>query len=525
MGVIDCIVKVASTTSASGPPPPPRPIARVGAFVSIKGKLEPRFDTRVVNVDEICAYFMYLSLTYLNQNSALCRTANEELEHVQQVRKLHLEYYDLDETFVIPPPAALPPPEPKTPRRSKAGTQAEGDDSETPTRNTMREPLPPISSPVSVAASVSSSPVRPSTPPQAKPEETVRFLLCRKLMVDDVLAIKQRSLPARLRHPSRLHTGDLTENTFRIYIKHYIDHAHLVFDAPVPDAHTTPTKPRRTSPTDTHGPETPRPHSKDKDRERERENSPDEESQTLGLTLSFLRRVPELHLLAVRVVRAVSARQAREERKKLGEIVTIIDRSRSSVKEKTRKKERPPELPPDKLKARMKRLFQWALVQLLQDGSIILWEGAVRPCPAAEDINLDGDASMLLWKTHSTISSFSNTTNGTSTTMWDNDDDPSVLFPSPPPSPSKVDEAYASMTPDVLVPTVRSTVERLVKRKRKEGNPYAGAGLDEVTRSVVRGDDRFRWVLEWSVEDALKILQERGEVRKMKSGEWHWVGS
>jgi len=332
----------------------------------------------------------------------------------------------------------------------------------------------------------------------------------------------QRALPVRLRHPSRLHTGDLTENTFRIYLKHYIDHAHLIPDG-VTDVHSTPTKRRRTSLTPTHGPETPRPIKKGKGRERER--SPDEESQTLGLTLSFLRRVPELHLLAVRVVRAVSARQAREERKKKGEIVTVSDRSRVSGKEKSRK-ERPPQVPPDKLRARMKRLFQWGLVQLLQDGSIMLWDGSMRPCPA-DDMIFGGDASVLLWKTHSTISSFSTSTNGTltSASIWDNDDDISELFPSPPPSPANAEEAYAPMTPELLLPSVRSALERVLKRKRKEGNPYAGASLNEVMRSVVRGDDRFRWALEWSVEDALKVLQKRGETRKMKSEEWDLIGS
>lgn len=145
--------------------------------------MEPKYDTRVLNIDEICAFFASLSLNNLMQYVALCRTANEELEHTQLVRKLHKEHYDLEETFVVPPPIVLPPVEPTTPIRSvlKEGRQHGGDDSGTPKRRIGEESIPPMSSPVSVAASLSSSPVRPLTPQQDKPDEgqPVRFLLHR----------------------------------------------------------------------------------------------------------------------------------------------------------------------------------------------------------------------------------------------------------------------------------------------------------------------------------------------------------
>ena len=71
-------------------------------------------------------------------------------------------------------------------------------------------------------------------------------------------------------------------------------------------------------------------------------------------------------------------------------------------------------LPPDKARAKKKRLFQWAINQLLKEGYIVLWDGPVRECS-----NVSIADTSRLWK--STTSS-DDSISGCPNTGNDNDE-------------------------------------------------------------------------------------------------------
>ncbi|KAG2109524.1 hypothetical protein DEU56DRAFT_749973 [Suillus clintonianus] len=111
-------------------------------------------------------------------------------------------------------------------------------------------------------------------------------------------------MPDQFIHPSQLRTADLTDNTFRLYLKHHIHNAlGNICDIASP-----------------------------------------------AFTLSHLRRIPELALLASRVVHAEMRRRPQPH--------AHAAQTRNS----------------NLLRVRMKRLFMWAILRLYEEGSIVLYD-------------------------------------------------------------------------------------------------------------------------------------------------------
>ena len=214
-----------------------------------------------------------------------------------------------------------------------------------------------------------------------------------------------------------------------------------------------------------------------------------------GFSLSYLRRVPELSLLASRVVQAVTRRQLREERKKLKEAGMLRSKTQASSA-----------LPQDKVGPKMKRLFQWAIIQLLNEGCIVLWDGPVRECSDASI----ADTSRL-WK--STVTTSSNSTFGGLNT--DNDDDEADLSDSSP-----YEEAYISLTPDFLADHIEAAIKVLSDRQLKMGKPYAGATVQDILAFMRKDDDRWQYLGDWTVRDALDVLGKDGRVWKTGKDSW-----
>ena len=160
---------------------------------------------------------------------------------------------------------------------------------------------------VSTSSPRSSSPVAPSSP--NKPSSVAG----------------RNSAQARiplLRHPSRLQSRDLTPNTFRIYIKHFMDR---VFDI---------------------GPHQP--------------TGAHHEHGADAFTLSYLRRVPELAELARRVARHTRKRKAHEEKEK------------SRASSSSRRATRPSRVDTKATDTKMaKRLFVMAIRAMYDEGSIV----------------------------------------------------------------------------------------------------------------------------------------------------------
>lgn len=332
----------------------------------------------------------------------------------------------------------------------------------------------------------------------------------------------QPQTPRKLRHPSRLHTQDLTDATFRIYLKHYMDHAPI----PPPPA-TDEDGDSECTPSSQPDPwATPRPTQKSRLKAKAASSqaaSALTEPSLQGFTLSYLRRVPELALLAARVVQAHAKRKAREERKKLKESGNLTSQSRSSSAATAK------DLPPEKAAPKIKRLFQWAIKQLYMDGSIVLWDGPVRRIPS--DTGGGGGVQDLsaLWKantstmgssypasSHADSTIFSSTTN-TSIINTTLSLSPSQGYISDP--PSTTEESYISLTPSFLSPHILQALHDLTDRNLSIGKPYAGVSSEGVVGEM-RRDDRWRYLGVWSVEEVLGGLEAEGRVWRMGNGRW-----
>lgn len=154
-----------------------------------------------------------------------------------------------------------------------------------------------------------------------------------------------------LRHPSQLRTADLTGETFQSYLKHYMQHGignvHHIDEGLL-------SSPPNLQPIQTHRTDTPH-------------TLPGQVSASPAFTLSHLRRVPELALLASRVTNAETRRHAQSDAdaKQAGpaQKSSLNARSRSSTT----------------THMRMKRLFMWAVLNLYKQGSIVLCNRPLAP--------------------------------------------------------------------------------------------------------------------------------------------------
>ncbi|KAJ3009745.1 hypothetical protein NUW54_g2692 [Trametes sanguinea] len=176
---------------------------------------------------------------------------------------------------------------------------------------------------------------------------------------------------------------------------------------------TTPTTSQKGKAVD-HGEETPRPSrlrsiqadrtprmslasGADSDTEDEEVGVPEDDSQVYGYTLSHLRRVPELALLARRIVKAEAHRREKEERKKA---------KSASSKTQPNGANSTSTLDAKAQAAAMKRLFRQAIRTLFQEGSIVLWDGPTRPLPQPSlDPLVHSSFSSALWKANTSTSS------------------------------------------------------------------------------------------------------------------------
>ncbi|KAE9406748.1 hypothetical protein BT96DRAFT_851400 [Gymnopus androsaceus JB14] len=333
--VIECVHK------CGAPPPPsptkagkakasdpmlPKPVAWIGDTIEVVGRIEE---------------FKYEQARrqLLVQEIVRCKSVNEKLDHWQLVLNLHDTTYSLSQPFTIPAPQ-IPSPK-QIPSSASSSSQ-------------RSESSPP--------ASASSSPAS-STP--AKPGS-----------------------PIRLRHPSRLHTVDLNAITFRIYIKHYLDTALKLIDSDTESDYSD----------DDAGPSTPtrRPRLTDQTPRRRTSFSVDETprparrpilhtiessescSSKKGFTLSYLRRVPELSEMARRIVKAQAKRRDREERKKMKEAAATQRRGGRSDERASKSQPSASSTSTStsiSLVGQLKRVWQTAIIELLQEGSIVLWDG------------------------------------------------------------------------------------------------------------------------------------------------------
>ncbi|KAJ7187263.1 hypothetical protein C8R46DRAFT_1342410 [Mycena filopes] len=442
-----------------------KPLAYVGCSIAVIGRIVPWHETRRILVDSLVR----------------CPSPNDEPLHWIAVRALHEGYYFIDEPFVIP----------VKPIPTKPASQP-------------RPPTPAISAP----STPSSSSVAPSSSPSKSPTKS----------------------PHKLRHPSRLHTRDLTDNAFRIYLKHYMDNADDSDIQPavavLPPEPTTPTKSSRSRNAPPATDDTPRPQHDLTPRRpapvpldfafaRPLTPAPVDPNPTRGFTLSYLRRVPELALMAKRVVKAEAKRRARAAHKKAKEVKEGGVSKKPAVVTKTMSNDQ------QKLHPRMKRLFGWAILELVKAGDVVSWEGAVRPCPRPrpeEGLDADeADSTGALWRFNSSTASTvgGNSTMFSSASIAEDDEDEGELS-----DPREDEEAFVSLTPAFLATAVEQAIAKLIARaaaaraqsstSRVRSSAGPGPKLGEITTFLKNGNDMWRNLSEFSVEEALALLKEEG---------------
>lgn len=287
---------------------------------------------------------------------------------------------------------------------------------------------------------------------------------------------------------------------------------------------TTPTKRARFGEGESEGDEaTPRPHPRQNPGETEpNENENDDEDEpTLGFTLSHLRRVPELSLLAARVVRAETRKRDKAERDKTRDSQRLSSTSTAS-------KSSGCGAPTDPSRKKMKRLFSWAVVKLYEEGTIVLWDGEVRPLPvppppgevtsgmwhgntlgsidpsmstcgsASALYNLSASASLY---SHYHAPRRQDAVDGVSASVADGDMDPADLS-----DPSVDEEAYVPLNPRFLVGYVREAVG-VLRRGRQGADGGKALMADDVLACMQRTDGRWARVGVWAVEEVLAGLK------------------
>ncbi|TFY61919.1 hypothetical protein EVG20_g6879 [Dentipellis fragilis] len=408
---------------------PPPPVAYVGSTVRVIGKVRAKHESREVFCDSI----------------ERC-PPTDELAHWQHVLALHHDSYDTSAPFTIPTePVQEHPP------------------------NTFVVPTTPIS-----ARRINPPSSGYATSPSVASSTTAS---------SPAISTTGPSSPPRLRHPSRLHTRDLTANTFRIYLKHFMDNAprlstttnSLDTDGNDSDADVlaTPTKPRRS--TSALGDATPRPTKVDPAATPRAARDSSKEPPLRGFTLSYLRRVPELGGLARRVVRAETRRRAKEER----------EREKGSTQKRTQTQDRSifrSQRAQEGTAAKAKRLYVWAIRKLYEEGSIVLFEGPTYAIAAAAEVS-------VLWKSSRSAdaSSTSLFSVRSSATQMEDEEEEELSDPSPD------EESYLPLTPAYLGPHVEVALKALAAHPPPHAHGYVQGKNPYARRSgPSRGDGGSR---------------------------------
>lgn len=345
-----------------------------------------------------------------------------------------------------------------------------------PTRNTI--PIPTTPHKTAPAVSEEATP-RPKAPPQFASPESV-------FSVASVgpTRISAYERTARLRHPSRLRKHDLNTLTFRLYVKHFMDHAYAA-----EECQRTPIKRPR------------------KSRKSVAAEGPD------GFALSYLRRVPELHELAVCVVHA---ERKRVEKRKLELEKENIGNTFSSAVSKPKKR-------PIDLKRDTKRLFGDALRMLVQDGLIVTQEARSRRW---DDREAERVERLRMWKCKNTETQ-AHTTEVHKSRMLTTVGEVSVA----PIDESEFvvsdgeedEECFVPVTSTLLsaplLAAIRNATARSNTARLKENRPKVlGASEEEILEQLHNSDER--WACIWDITATLKKLEQDEDTYEVSEGVW-----
>lgn len=426
------------------------------------------------------------------QSLASCASYNEELRHWNTALVLRESYYFINTPFVIPEVTELP----------EEPTYIQ------PTKKAAPQPLP---SPVHQISERRTPDCQERTPTTYQPVSPLDWV--QLFDVSHVGRLVQPKPPVKLRHPAKVHKRDLTVNTLKIYVKHYMDNQAYADDdyialGPSAGISDVPTSRRRTSA----DPLMPRPAFENRavvvsppkliQKPRKRRKI-DPEIGICGITMSYLRRVTELQLLAGRIV-AAEDKKKRQEARRVREVAKSqglpvppkveVLKSQASTRERT------------------KRLFRQAIIKLCDEGSIVLWDGPCRVWDADR-----GSHSSRLWHTNVTVDTTVSST-GVSTAggnLYREDPQDHEMS-----EPDPREESYVSLTSAHLGKYVEKAIKEICSRKEKgRGSGPKGPTLTEIL-SRLKADGRWRSIGECAVAEALQWLKDEERVWEVGGGRW-----
>ncbi|TFK49116.1 hypothetical protein OE88DRAFT_1809977 [Heliocybe sulcata] len=518
-------------------PEPLEPVGQVGATVRVVGRVFTKYNSRQIHAGHI----------------DVCIPRNDEMRHWAQVLVLHREKYSRSDPFVIPAPSVSDMASNEVPDTMQE-LPSHSDPPQTPSRRSKAIPSTP-----STASSVSAS-----SPVKSQCEEQTR---------------------SRLRHPSRLHNRDLNLNTFRIYVKHYMDNAPPVAHADNPydcsicsvseycshlkpsfsdnsrrnsfDIPTTPTKSSVLN-TSRLGEETPKAFASAHGWHETTPRAPpdmkpserSEQQKLYGFTLSYLRRVPELRLLARRTVEAEAKRRRRQERLDAKQSSSTFPASSHFVQSRCQ----PENVDGESRRCptgtcsgsgepagrKMKRLFSVTILKLYEEGSIVLWDGSARPLPSLRYGSQSCvSQSQGLWKVSmSTASASLSVTSTTSTASIGGGDEEEADSDGDLSDVPLKEEAYVPVTPELLAGHVEAAIKSLTERASRESQAamstskhassayrprstvVPGPTKEEIVKFLRRGDERWAKIGDWAIGDALGLLEKEGRAWDVGRGRW-----
>ncbi|EUC66858.1 carbohydrate-binding domain protein, putative [Rhizoctonia solani AG-3 Rhs1AP] len=449
----------------------------VGDTVSVIGKIEFYKKGRQVYVSSI----------------EKCASSNAEPQHLLHVLEQHRNVYS--RPFTIPPLPAVP----STPKK------AARDNSQPSYASSM------ASSPITVTCS---SPV-----------------------------VSPKKDKHRLRHPSRLRSKDLNENVFRMYLSHII-----ISTLPIPEYTSqdtsslepmlenvgsstprysqtiavtgsptqTPTRPSR-PPMDSIGSPTPRKPAGSLSTETST-------TPTLGVTLSYLRRVQVLSDLARRVVDHVAherdkamrhaerSARAKYEASQLKTSERVVASSINASSEPRASKT-----------ARTKRLFEAALRTLVSEGELTLFDGPRRQVPSFSGLSERAALTpsgiwhdMTNTTTSSTMSTASTALNAPSCfdleTISEDDGHSTEILS----DPSDSEDAYVPLTPQVLRPVMLAALRRSLLTQR------GGVDLKSWTKAL-RSDGQWARIPDLVVKETIDTLREEEWISRVGPDRWDFT--
>jgi hypothetical protein len=223
----------------------------------------------------------------------------------------------------------------------------------------------------------------------------------------------------------------------------------------------------------------------------------DNDAVMKGFTLSYLRRVPDLADLARRIVKQKSASHARSQSISARQSVSEYDAL---------------------LSKNIKRLFQWTILALVQKGEMIVNEGSSYPYSTLTALSGPEGEAKMPWKALKPDSKARSQSSSSSSRRRDNNE--GALS-----EPDELEESYVPVTPEYIALELEKVMGRLIHsvNAREYVDPEKKVAKTATKASIVKSlkrDDRFQYLSEYAVDEALEFLRDDERAVEVERGHW-----